>query len=83
MKPEEVDKLICGWSMMTGHGFKDDDLNSLVDLIALKSQEAVKAERERCAKLVREWPTDMENNSTTRLKRELAKVLVGDSMLQK
>lgn len=29
-----VDELICGWSMMTGHSFKEEELNGLVDLLA-------------------------------------------------
>ena len=29
-----VDELICNWSMMTMHSFKEEEINSLVDLIA-------------------------------------------------
>ncbi len=36
MKPQEVDALICGWSQMMNHSFTEEELNSLVDLIAEK-----------------------------------------------
>ncbi len=34
MKPKDVDLLICEWAMRTGHGFRQRDLDSLVDLIS-------------------------------------------------
>lgn len=34
MKAERLDKLICDWSLRTGHGFRAKDLDSLVDLLA-------------------------------------------------
>lgn len=43
MPASRVDELICGWSMMTGHAFKEADLNSLVDLIAQESEKSVAA----------------------------------------
>jgi hypothetical protein len=42
MKPRELDELICEWSMRTGHGFRQHELDSLVDLIS----EATEAELE-------------------------------------
>lgn len=31
---KRIDKLICNWSMASGHAFTEDNLNSLVDMIA-------------------------------------------------
>ena len=47
MTPERVDELICGWSMMMGKSFTEEELNSLVDLVAKESNaelEAVEAD---------------------------------------
>lgn len=41
MKPEKVDKLICDWSLKTGHAFQEKELNSLVELISSESEKEV------------------------------------------
>lgn len=47
MTLERADKLICGWSMLTGHSFTELELNSLVELISSDANPPWPSEEDR------------------------------------
>lgn len=56
MKPREVEHLICEWAMRTGHGFRQRDIDSLVDMIS----EETEAELEDLRAVNSIWEDDTE-----------------------
>jgi len=46
MTKRQVDKIICDWSMATGHSFTEEELNSLVDILAEDKEPACEVSQE-------------------------------------
>lgn len=55
MKPREVDALICEWSLKTGHGFRERDLDSLVELISEATEEELDQLRAELRPINDQW----------------------------